>query len=48
MYILVMIIQLSELLENYNPWSLVLFASRIIQLSELLENYNKAFMFTKN
>ena len=36
------IIQLSELLENYNELSKSTLANTIIQLSELLENYNKS------
>ena len=34
------IIQLSELLENYNAWLIHNPTVHIIQLSELLENYN--------
>ena len=34
------IIQLSELLENYNLFTIVVEVCIIIQLSELLENYN--------
>ena len=34
------IIQLSELLENYNKMAMLITILHIIQLSELLENYN--------
>ena len=34
------IIQLSELLENYNTTTSKVKTKKIIQLSELLENYN--------
>ena len=38
------IIQLSELLENYNFDDIICANNPIIQLSELLENYNAAFI----
>ena len=36
------IIQLSELLENYNYDNMICANNPIIQLSELLENYNRS------
>ena len=39
-----LIIQLSELLENYNDGNSAFCPYVIIQLSELLENYNKFFL----
>ena len=43
-----MIIQLSELLENYNTMSKTIKCRAIIQLSELLENYNYDDMICAN
>ena len=46
MFATVAIIQLSELLENYNLRSIWAISAAIIQLSELLENYNSAYGLT--